>query len=282
MASAESVIKKAVCTFAGVRGVESIVLGGSRATGNAGAGSDIDIGIYYDARSFDSEELRKRAAELDGMNRPDAATEPGAWGPWINGGGWLEVDGFAVDILYRDADRVGSVIDDCLRGNITIDYQCGHPFGFVNSIYMGEAAYCVELFSASERLRSEKARLFPFPETYRRAAVEKFLWECGFSLMCGKKAAGRGDVLYVSGSLFRCAVSLLHVLYAANGMYMLNEKGALARLVNSSGARVPDGFAEDAASALANCGGGHEASAFGKIEKHYEEICRRLGVERPV
>ena len=199
MASADNVIERAARAFAGVRGVESVVLGGSRAVGCAGAHSDIDIGIYYDAREFDAEELRRRAAELDDARRADAATEPGAWGPWINGGGWLTVDGFPVDILYRDIARAGAVIDDCLRGNITIDYQCGHPFGFVNSIYMGEAACCVELFSASSRLREEKARLSPFPEVYRAAAIDKFLWECGFSLLCGKKALGRGDAVYASG-----------------------------------------------------------------------------------
>ena len=174
MVSADKVIEKAARAFAGVRGVESVVLGGSRATGCAGAHSDIDIGIYYDAREFDADELRRRASALDDAHRTDAATEPGAWGPWINGGGWLTVDGCPVDILYRDIARVSAVIDDCLRGNITIDYQCGHPFGFVNSIYMGEAACCVELFSASSRLREEKARLSPFPEVYRAAAIDKF------------------------------------------------------------------------------------------------------------
>ena len=281
MVSADKVIEKAARAFAGVRGVESVVLGGSRATGCAGAHSDIDIGIYYDAREFDADELRRRASALDDAHRTDAATEPGAWGPWINGGGWLTVDGCPVDILYRDIARVSAVIDDCLRGNITIDYQCGHPFGFVNSIYMGETACCVELFSASPRLREEKARLSPFPEVYRAAAIDKFLWECGFSLLCGRKVLGRGDAAYAAGSLFRCAVSLFHVLYAANGMYMLNEKGALARL-EKSGAQMPEGFAADVTAALSNCGGGHEAAAFGKIERQYENVCRMTGRERPL
>ena len=79
MASADKVIERAARAFAGVRGVESVVLGGSHATGCAGAHSDIDIGIYYDARTFDAEELRGRAAELDDARRADAATEPGAW-----------------------------------------------------------------------------------------------------------------------------------------------------------------------------------------------------------
>ena len=281
MTDVDKVIERAARAFAGVWGVESVVLGGSRATGCAGANSDIDVCIYYNARKLDVKKLRLRASELDDMRRADAATEPGAWGPWINGGGWLTIDGFSVDILYRDIDRVSAVTGECLRGLITIDYQCGHPFGFVNSIYMGEAAYCVDLFSTSSWLRDEKARLSPFPEVYRDAAIDKFLWECGFSLMCGGKARGRGDAVYSAGSLFRCAVSLLHVLYAANGMYMLNEKGALARLVKFD-ARMPEGFAADVTAALSNCGGEHEAAAFGKIERQYEKVCRMTGRERPL
>ncbi|WP_230968387.1 hypothetical protein [Nostoc sp. WHI] len=33
-------------------------------------------------------------------------------------------------------------IDDCHTGQITIDYQPGHPHGFVSSIDMGEIAIC--------------------------------------------------------------------------------------------------------------------------------------------
>jgi len=33
-------------------------------------------------------------------------TAPGEWGPWVDGGGWLTVDGAAVDWIYRDLDRV--------------------------------------------------------------------------------------------------------------------------------------------------------------------------------
>ena len=87
---------------------------------------------------------------------------------------------------------------------------------------------------------------------------------CADFLCCAaKKRSGRGDAVYAAGSLFRCAVSLFHVLYAANGMYMLNEKGALARLVKS-GARMPEGFAEEVTAALSNCGGEHEAAASAK------------------
>ena len=72
-----------------MRGIDAVVLGGSRATGTAGRDSDIDIGIYYDAGTFDLDDFRGRAALIDDEHRRDAVTSPGEWGPWINGGGWL-------------------------------------------------------------------------------------------------------------------------------------------------------------------------------------------------
>lgn len=37
------------------------------------------------------------------------------------------------------------MIDDCHAGQITIDYQPGHPHGFVSSIYIGEVAFGLPL-----------------------------------------------------------------------------------------------------------------------------------------
>ena len=62
---------------------------------------------------------------------------------------------------------------------------------------------------------------------------------------------------------------------------MLNEKGALARL-EKAGAQMPEGFAEEVTAALSNCGGGHEAESFGKIERQYENVCRMTGRDRPL
>ena len=237
MASAvEGILTKTVHALREVRGIDAIVLGGSRATGTAGRGSDIDIGVYYDEAFLDIAALRQNGVLLDDEHRENVVTDPGAWGPWINGGGWLKVRGIAVDLLYRDTRKVRAVVNDCLQGKITIDYQCGHPFGFVSSIYMGEIVYCKLLYSGNSRVSDLKARLTEFPEPYRRAAIAKFLWECEFSLLCGRKAIAKGDVLYAAGSLYRCANCLIQVLYAVNRLYILNEKkqhGAPARAEGS-------------------------------------------------
>src|SRR5690606_22219683 len=55
----------------------------------------------------------------------------------------------------------------------------------------------------------------------------KFAWEIGFSLQIARKSASRGDVTYAAGAAFRGVACLLQVLFARNGEYWMNEKGAV-------------------------------------------------------
>ena len=270
----EKIIPQIVHAFNGVPGIDAIVLGGSRATGTANKDSDIDIGIYYDRTLFDLSSFKQKGISLDDEHRKKVITDPGEWGPWINGGGWLNIEGIAVDILFRDTRKVITVIDDCINGKISIDYQCGHPFGFVNSIYMGEVAYCKILNSNNSLISEQKKRLIEFPENYRKTSIEKFLWECEFSEQCGRKAIGKGDILYAAGSLFRCAVSLLQVLYAINRMYMLNEKGSLGRLLRQKDAYIPKDFVNDVEAALYGLRKDTIQACFDRIQVQYNEIFR--------
>lgn len=270
----ENIMTQIVHAFNGVTGIDAIVLGGSRATGTGNKASDIDIGIYYDEESFDLALFKQKAALLDDEHRKDAITDPGDWGPWINGGGWLKIEDIAVDILFRNTRKVITVTNDCIDGRISIDYQCGHPFGFVNSIYMGEVVYCRILSSNNGLISELKKRLIEFPENYRKAAINRFLWECDFSLMCGRKAIDKEDIIYAAGSLFRCAVSLLQVLYSINGMYMLNEKGSLARLLKQQNAYIPENFTSDVEAALSGLSGDTIQACLDGIQAQYDKIFR--------
>lgn len=236
------VLSRIAEAFDGVAGVDAVVLGGSRATGTAGASSDVDVGIYYGA-NFDVAGAQQAATRLDDQHRADCLAPPGAWGPWINGGAWLSMGGTAVDLLLRDTARVKQTIADCLVGRITMDDQCGHPFGFVNAIYLGEAASCVIVSDRRGVLAGLKASVQTYPEGFRRAMMEKFLWEAEFSQQCGRKGLAKGDALYVSCSMNRTVYCLVQVLYALNKMYCLNEKGSVARLVQFAH-ELPAGFAE--------------------------------------
>ncbi|MBN1373035.1 MAG: nucleotidyltransferase domain-containing protein [Anaerolineaceae bacterium] len=212
-----------------VPGVSALVLGGSRAHGTQTSTSDYDLGIYYHPdRPLDLPALDRVAAALDERGTTGIVTPIGEWGPWINGGGWLKISGQAVDFLYRDLGKVSRMIDDCLEGKIEAVYQAGHPFGFVSSIYLAEAAVCRVLWDGEGLLSALKARITPYPEGLKRGLIAKFAWEMRFALDTGRKSIARGDVTYAAGCCFRGAGCLLQVLFALNGQHWLNEKGAAA------------------------------------------------------
>ncbi|MBW4562873.1 MAG: nucleotidyltransferase domain-containing protein [Mojavia pulchra JT2-VF2] len=222
-------INHIVSSLQSIEGITAIALGGSRARGNHTQKSDVDLGIYYNKENPpDLIALNRLASELDDQGRVNLITAIGEWGKWINGGGWLKVEGVGVDFLYRDLAKVNRVIDDCHAGQITIDYQPGHPHGFVSSIYMGEVALCQPLYDPDSVLEALKAKTKPYPVELKQATINTFAWEISFSLLVAKKAIARNDVVYAAGCCFRSVACMNQVLFALNEDYLLNEKGATA------------------------------------------------------
>ncbi|MBD2869158.1 nucleotidyltransferase domain-containing protein [Paenibacillus arenilitoris] len=225
----DNTISKLVNRLKEINGVNAIVLGGSRARGSHNEHSDIDIGIYYDSgKGLDIAGLQQAAAELDDAGRLNLITEIGSWGPWINGGGWLVVDRYPVDILYRDLSKVSAVMQQCHSGKITVDYQPGHPHGFINAIYFSEIALCQVLWDPSGIVGEMKAKTIPYPAELKQAMIQTFLWEAAFSLDTGRKGIYKSDLAYVAGCCFRSISCLNQVLFAVNECYWMNEKGAAA------------------------------------------------------
>lgn len=230
MDTIENMTAEITSAISEVEGVSAVVLGGSRARGTHNSKSDVDMGIYYHPdRPINLVALKKIAACFDDEHRENALTPIGGWGPWINGGGWLNVRFTPVDFLFRDLGKVSAVIDACLRGEIEMAYQPGHPHGFVSSIYLSEVAVCKILWESElGELTALKKKVVPFPRMLKRALIEKFGWEIDFSLSVARKAVPRGDVVYAAGCCFRAAACMLQVLFAINEEYWLNEKGAVA------------------------------------------------------
>jgi len=205
------------------------VLGGSRARGEAHPDSDLDLGIYYRPDDPPSiEALRDVARRLDDRHAGEAVTDFGEWGPWINGGAWLRIEGQKVDWLYRDLIRVEESIAESRQGCVTVHYQPGHPFGFPSWLYMGEISSCLPLYDPHNEIASLKALTVPYPHPMKNAIVDRFLWEASLVLETARLSAGNGDSSYVSGCLFRSVSCLSQVLFALNERYLINEKGAVA------------------------------------------------------
>jgi len=263
-ANDEALLRRLVVALSAVPGVEAIALGGSRARGMAIATSDYDIGLYYRAnRPIDVAALGKVAAVLDDRGVEASVTPIGGWGPWIDGGGWLVVGGVHVDLLYRDLDRVGAAIDDAQAGKVERFYQPGHPHAFLPTIYMGEAACARLLHDPAGTLAALQRRTMPYPAALAGALRERFEWEAEFALANARKSLDRGDVSYLAGCAFRAVACLCQTLFALNGVYLLNEKGAV---VAAGGfARTPSSFAVRVAAVFADLGSGVPAAGLDRL-----------------
>ena len=228
--------------------VAAVALGGSWAAGRAKPDSDIDLGVYYRGVPRPPiKALRELAVDLDDRHAPVVA-DFDEWGPWINGGAWLEVEGRRVDWLWRDADRVMRIINECRAGYITCDYQPGHPHGFHNYVYLAETYYCRPLVDRANTIGTLKERVAEYPPRMREAIVRRYQWEGEWTLSMARKAAEPVDIAYVEGSLYRSIACLVQVLFAVNERYFLNEKGSVQAV--ESFELHPDGFAGTVASIL--------------------------------
>ncbi len=226
----KTILDKVVYALADVSGIQAIVLGGSRARGTHSSESDIDIGIYYDKATLDLVSLNKAAQLIDDEHRDNLVVPPGEWGKWVNGGGWLVINGYHVDFILRDADRVKNVIAECQQGDISAHYQTGHPHAYMNVMYMGELAVCKVLWDKEGNISTLKQVAEKYPQKLKRAIIGFFAFEAEFSLMFAESNAEKNDVYYVTAHIVRVISALNQVLFAVNEEYCLNEKKAVGMI----------------------------------------------------
>lgn len=226
--SRDPFLEQLTAAFAAVPGVEAIVLGGSRARGTSRERSDYDIGLYFsEACELDTARLQHVARQIADDPEGTTVTAVGEWGPWIVGGAWLTIGQRKVDLLYRNIDAVRRTMDACRTGQISMDYQPGHPHGFCSAIWMGEIAYCRPLLDPSHAIATLKQIALPYPEPLREALIRRFGWEVLFSIDNAELAALREEQSHVAGCAYRALSCVAQVLFAINGQYLINEKGAL-------------------------------------------------------
>ncbi|MBF9068758.1 DUF4037 domain-containing protein [Streptacidiphilus fuscans] len=262
-----------------VHGVVGVMLGGSRARGEERPESDWDLGVYYRG-TLDLDALRALAAvaepraEVPGVE----VAGPGGWGPWVNGGAWLSVDGVPVDWILRDVDRVRRVWDECRAGRYEVGIQPGHPLGFWSPCHPGEVALGRVLADPSGELAALRAETRDYPEPLRQALLDA-AWEPAFLCANARKSAARGDVLHTSLCLSRAVGVLTQSLFAHARRWYLNEKGALA--VAATLPAAPPDFADRVARLLGAAGttGEHLAETVAAAEVLVAEVRERLAAE---
>jgi predicted nucleotidyltransferase len=199
--------------LAALPGVVAVALGGSRALGTARPDRDWDIGLYYRG-CFDLGGLRS-------MGLRGHLAAPGEWGPIMNGGGWLNVEGQAVDILLRDLDVVEGWLREAEEGRFEIHNVEGSLAGTPTYVLLGEVAANQVLWGRLPSVR--------FPAALRESATRRWRWNAAFSLEHATAHARRDDRTACAGMLARAALQVAHGLLASRGEWVLNEKSLLRR-----------------------------------------------------
>ena len=176
-------------------------------------------------------------------------TAPGAWGPWVDGGAWLEIEGSPVDWIYRDVGRVRRAWSDAQAGWFGFHTQVGHPLGVPDFAYAGEVALGRVLADPTGELTALQRETLAYPPKLAEALVDG-LWEAHFLVANARKAESRADTTYVAGCLFRVVGLCAHALHGRAGRWAINEKGLVASAGRLS--LAPPGFAARAQRVLAH------------------------------
>jgi hypothetical protein len=237
-----------VKTLSALPRVVAIVLGGSYAEGAQTAASDMDIGLYYRPGSpFDPAAIRA-AAEAVAV-QPPTVTEFYAWGPWVNGGAWIQTAAGKVDFLYRNLDQVEQTIQEAQAGIVRHDFDQQPTFGFYSVMYLAETRICRPLYDPDGVLTRLKESVAVYPPALKQKAVADSLWSVEFSLLHADTYAGKGDVYNTVGCLTRCATNLAQALFALNETYFLTDKRALRTIATF--ALQPEQYGERLCAVLA-------------------------------
>jgi predicted nucleotidyltransferase len=210
-----------------IDGVKAIVLGGSYAVGLATEKSDLDIGIYYSEQShFDIEKIKTIANKFSNNDQP-TVTGFYEWGPWVNGGAWINTAKGEVDLLYKNIDQILKTIDNAKNGIWENNFEQQPPYGFSSIIFLAETHSCIPLYDPENVISKLKDSVKQYPQKLKQSVVQQSLWSAEFTVWQAEKFAGKTDMYNTVGCLTRAMYSIVSTLFALNEIYPMGDKRAI-------------------------------------------------------
>lgn len=200
-------------------GVQAVTLGGSRAEGTNRPDSDWDFSLYY-RRHFDPQSLRD-------LGWPGTVSELGGWSSVpqtvFNGGAWLEIDGRASDVHYRDLDVVDRVMAAAADGRFETEPLWFHLAGLPSYLVLAELA-------TKRVLVGEPPDVTTYPPKLREHAPDVWWAQAEAEFDYARRYHGAaGRLTQCVGLMARAATCAAHAVLAARGVWVTNEKQLFVR-----------------------------------------------------
>lgn len=218
-------IRRLADELAASRGVVAVVVGGSRATGQADDGSDWDLGVHY-----------RDQIDVAAIARYGEVHPPGSWGRLMNGGAWLRLEERRVDVLLRDLTAVEHWTDEATAGRYDVDGLLGYVAGIPTYSLTAEAAVARPIHGTIDVDTT-------FPAALAAAAPARWRLHRDFSLTYAAAHAARGNVVGALGHVARATFEEAHARACERRRWVLNEKRMLDEVgMNAIGGLDRDGL----------------------------------------
>ncbi len=210
----------------------AIVLGGSFATGKATEKSDLDIGIYYKGKEPFRIDAIKSVAEKYAIDNAPIVTDFYQWGPWVNGGAWLQTESGKVDFLYRNIEQVSITIENAQNGKWENHYEQQPPYGFSSVVYLAEIECCIPSYDVEGIISKLKSAIKNYPDKLKYTILQEALWSAEFTIINTEVFAQKEDYYNTFGCITRALKSIVNALFAINEKYPIGDKKAIEILAH--------------------------------------------------
>ena len=221
----------------------AVVLGGSYAAGAAKGNSDIDVGIYYsEENKFSIDDIKTIANKYLSTGNP-VITDFYEWGPWVNGGAWIQTSCGKVDFIYRNLEQVTATIEKAKNGKWESHFEQQPPYGFSSIIYLAEIRTCISLYDPNAYISDLKKEIQDYPVKLKGNVIQQSLWSAEFSIWHAEYFFSKEkDIYNIAGCLTRAVKNIITALFAINEIYPMGDKRAVSILEKAS--KCPDNLKE--------------------------------------
>jgi hypothetical protein len=258
-------LQPVVAAISKVPGVCAIGLGGSRSLGTELTGSDYDVIIFSDSDVELNHVAVREAVEALGGEMKTSRRLPGK-----SLLGELTIGDAKVELFFRKIDAISREIAAAREGRFSRVFNPLHVVGFVSTITISYATYCVPIWDPENRLKQLAASALPYPDALRKQMIKIFFAEAKVALSFVGKVRSVVDVPHVAALYARVIASWSLVLFAFHRRYPIIDKGG--RHVVAGLPQTPANYIFRTNAILRAATAGDLEGAYGEARRLHDEI----------